>query len=213
MLLPLLHALLVVGQAAKAPFEDEIEAFEAQDRVNPPKKGGILFTGSSSIRIWTSLREDFPGRNVINRGFGGSQVSDSVRYVHRIVTPYAPKTIVFYAGTNDIAAGKSADTVFADYRAYVREVRTRLPKTTIFFVSISPAPSRWAKWGEMSRANVLVRDWSKGQRGLGYIDLVPAMLDAKGQPRPELFGPDMLHMNPQGYVVWKGVIGPRLPRR
>lgn len=208
-----LLTLFVLLTAQKTPFQDEIEAYEAQDRVSPPEKGGILFTGSSSIRLWKGLQEDFPHRNVINRGFGGSQVSDSVRYVHRIVTPYAPRMIVLYAGTNDIASGKSADTVLADYQAYVREVRARLPKTRIAFLSISPAPSRWGLWGEMRRANALVRDWSKGQEGLEYIDLVPAMLDVNAQPRPELFGPDMLHMNPKGYAVWKAVVAPRLPKR
>ena len=209
MALLLLASALLQTQAApqtKQPFQDEIEAFETADLKNPPQKGGIVFVGSSSIRMWSSLAQDFPGRNVINRGFGGSQIADSVRYAHRVVTKYEPKMVVFYAGTNDIADGKSAETVFKDYQAFVKEVRTDLPRVKIAFISISPAPSRKSKWDEMFKANALIRDYSRHHRGLTYIDIVPLMLD-HGNPRPELFRDDQLHMNRKGYELWVKEVG------
>jgi len=198
------------AQTKPLPFENEIIAFEKADAANPPEKGGIVFTGSSSIRIWKSLKTDFPGLNVINRGFGGSQVSDSVRYASRTVIPYAPRLVVFYAGTNDIASGKSAEKVFSDYKAFVLEVHAALPNTRIAYISNSPVPSRWKKWDVMKRANSLIKDYSRDEPGLQYIDIVPLMLDANGQPRPELFQADMLHMNPKGYVIWAAAVRPYL---
>jgi lysophospholipase L1-like esterase len=193
------------------PFEADIKRFEAADAKNPPAKGGIVFVGSSSIVLWKTLKEDFPGYNVINRGFGGSQVSDSVRFARRIVTPYKPKMIVFFAGTNDIAGGKSAETVFNDYRAFVDIVRSELPTTRIAYISISPAPSRWSKLEEVKKANSLIRDYSLKERDLIFVDVFSSMLDEKGGPRPDLFGPDQLHMNPTGYAIWRKLVAPLLP--
>lgn len=205
--------LFLLAMAPQAlPFEDEIKAFEAQDATNPPKKGGIVFVGSSSIRLWTTLKEDFPGLNVINRGFGGSQTSDSVRYVHRIVTPYEPRMVVFFAGTNDIAAGKTADTVFADYKAFVEAVRSKLPKTKIAYISITPAPSRWDKLDEFKKANRLIKDYSRHGRNLLFVDVFNQYFDAKGGPRPELFRDDQLHMKPNGYAIWVKAVKPILTK-
>jgi lysophospholipase L1-like esterase len=195
----------------KVPFEAEILRFEATDAKNPPAKGGIVFVGSSSIVLWKSLAQDYPRHKVINRGFGGSQISDSVRFAHRIVTPYEPQMVVFFAGTNDIAAGKSAETVRDDYRAFVRRVRAKLPAARIAFISISPAPSRWAKIEEIKRANALIRQLSLQEENLVYIDVFSHMLDEKGGPRPELFVEDQLHLNDKGYAIWKKVVAPYLP--
>ncbi|HLK13809.1 MAG TPA: GDSL-type esterase/lipase family protein, partial [Fimbriimonadaceae bacterium] len=141
-----------------------------------------------------------------------SQISDSVRYADRIVTPYKPALIVFFAGTNDIAAGKSADTVAADYRKFVDKVRVKLPKVPIAFISISPAPSRWSKLEEMKRANRLIERYCRRGRNLIFVNTFPLMLDAHGGPRPELFVQDQLHMSPAGYRIWVKAVIPILPR-
>ena len=125
-----------------APFENEIKAFEQSDKTNPPPKDAVLFVGSSSIRLWKTLEQDMPGMKVINRGFGGSQVEHSVRYADRIVLPYRPKLIVFYAGDNDIAAGKTPNRVLEDFKAFVAKVKTALPNTKILYVSIRPSVAR-----------------------------------------------------------------------
>jgi lysophospholipase L1-like esterase len=197
-------------QAQEPPFENEIKAFESVDKINPPKEGGIVFVGSSSIRLWTSLKEDFPQYNTTNRGFGGSQISDSVRNVDRIVTPYKPKAIVFFAGTNDIAAGKTPETVAMDYKSFVERVRAKLPTVPIAFIALTPAPSRWSKIREIRRTNELIRSYSAATPGLRFIDTYPALVNNIGGPRPELFLGDNLHMNPKGYAIWKEIVGPVL---
>ncbi len=194
------------------PFESDIAAFEAQDRQNPPAKGGILFVGSSSIRMWSSLAQDFPNQRVLNRGFGGSKISDSVNFVDRIVTPYEPKMIVFYAGTNDLADGKSPETLLADYVTFISLVRAELPTTPVAFISVAPAPSRWGNVANIRKANTLISQFSDLVPNLKFIDIFPLMLDAKGQPRPELFQGDQLHMKPEGYAIWTKAVAPYLPK-
>ncbi|CAN5674209.1 SGNH/GDSL hydrolase family protein [soil metagenome] len=212
MALVLLPFAASVTAQEKSPFEDEIVAFEKADKTTPPVKGGIVFVGSSSIRRWESLKRDFLGRNVINRGFGGSAVSDSVRNADRIVTPYAPKMIVFFAGTNDIAGGKSAEAVAADYRAFVEKVRAKLPKVPVVFLSITPAPSRQDKWPEFRKANAMIQAYSATDPNLFYVDVYDQMLTDKGGPRPELFVEDQLHMNIHGYAIWRKALIKRLPQ-
>lgn len=204
-------AFVVAFQAP--PFENDIKKFEAEDAKHPPKKGGIVFIGSSSVVRWTTLNQDFPGRNLIQRGFGGSQISDSVRYAQRIVTPYEPSMVVLWAGTNDIAAGKSGDVVFQDYKEFVGKVREKLPKVPIVFISMSPAPSRWKFVAEMRKGNELIKSYcEKNRNGLVFVNTFPKMLDAKGQPREELFVEDRLHLSPKGYAIVKEMVVPVLPK-
>ncbi len=146
----------------------------------------------------------------INRGFGGSQVADSVRFADRIATPYKPRLIVFYAGDNDIAAGRSAEQVLADYKEFVGKVREQLPETRIAFVTIKPSPLRWKLFETQQNANHLVEAYSKTDRRLVYIDVVTPMLDGDGQPRGELFQKDKLHLNDEGYKVWTEAVAPYL---
>src|SRR5262249_51308029 len=147
-----------------------IRAFEAQDRKQAPEPGGVLFLGSSSIRLWETAR-DFPDTQIINRGFGGSQIADSVHYADRVAIPYKPRLIMFYAGDNDIAAGKSADEVLADFKKFVVKIRASLPETRIAFIAIKPSPMRWKHFDTQCRANELVREFIKSDRRLSYIDV------------------------------------------
>lgn len=191
-------------------WEPEIRAFEAADRTNPPPQGGILFIGSSSIRLWKTLAQDFPEYPVINRGFGGSQIADSVHYAHRIVVPYAPRLIVMYAGGNDINAGKSPEQVCADFWTFVQTVRRHLPETRIAYISIAPNPARWAQVDQVRAANACIQALCRTNAHLAFIDVFPHMLGPDGQPRPELFSADRLHMNAQGYALWTRLVRPFL---
>ena len=191
-------------------FEKEILAFEASDRTNPPPRHAILFVGSSSIRLWKTLAQDFPNRRVINRGFGGSQIADSILFADRIVLPYEPATIVFYAGGNDLNAGKTPQVVFHDYKTFVEKVRTKLPDTQIAYISIAGNPARWSQIERVREANQLIQAYSRTLPGLSYIDTATAMLGADGLPRPEIFVADKLHMNTNGYAIWTRVIGAHL---
>lgn len=207
----LLSALLLAFLIQAPPFEEDIKKFEASDAKNPPAKGGVVFVGSSSIRLWKTLKEDFPRYNVINRGFGGSQIADSVRYAHRIVTPYQPKMVVFFAGTNDVASGRSANELFSDYQAFVKKVREKLPTVPIAYISITPAPSRWDKVDVMRSANVQIETYAREGKNLVFVNVFKEFLTAEGKPRPELFVEDQLHMNEKGYAIWKKAVGPILP--
>ncbi|MST00418.1 MAG: hypothetical protein EXS29_03785 [Pedosphaera sp.] len=196
--------------AVPSKWEKDIAAFEARDKTNAPPKNAILFIGSSSIRLWKTLAADFPEHQVINRGFGGSQVSDSIEFAERIAFPYAPRLIVMYAGGNDINAKKSPEQVLADFKTFVGKVRVKLPKTRIAFISIAGNPARWVQIDRVRAANKLVADFCKTGENLDYIDTHSQMLGSDGQPLPDIFVADRLHMNEKGYVIWKRVVAPHL---
>ncbi|MFE0499583.1 SGNH/GDSL hydrolase family protein [Lysobacter soli] len=193
-----------------ARWEPDIAAFEQADSVVRRRPGGVVFVGSSSIRLWDSIPDDFPGVPIINRGFGGSRVRDSTYYADRIVTPYSPSAIVFYAGDNDLYEGRTPKQVRDDFAAFVEKVRKELPRTRIAFVSIKPSPSRAALLPQIREANALVREFAQQSEGVDYLDVFLPMLDAQGQPREELFVADRLHMNASGYAIWAGVVRPWL---
>lgn len=195
-----------------AKWESAMLAFEASDKTNPPPKNAIFFIGSSSFTIWKTMPADLPEFPVVNRGFGGSQLSDSVNYVSRIVLPHKPKTILVYAGDNDIAAGKTATRVFDDFKKFVKTVHDTLPQTKIMFVSIKPSPSRWKFKEQVVTANKLISDYCQSNKNLEYIDIYTPMLDANGNPREELFRPDRLHMLKAGYDIWIPIIKKHLAK-
>ncbi|HUR46006.1 MAG TPA: SGNH/GDSL hydrolase family protein [Candidatus Saccharimonadales bacterium] len=206
----LVSGFLATAQEKLNPFEPEILAFEASDRTNPPPQHGILFIGSSSIRMWKSLAADFPEHPVINRGFGGSQIVDSIHYANRIIFKYHPKQIILYAGGNDIHAGKSAKQVFSDFKDFVRTVRKGLPDTEIDYISIAPNRSRWAEVERVKGANRLIEAYMGKESRLRFINVFPAMLGSDGEPKPDIYLDDKLHMNAKGYELWKGIVRPYL---
>jgi lysophospholipase L1-like esterase len=191
-------------------WENEIAAFEQMDRTNPPPKGAVLFVGSSTIRRWTTLAQDFSGQRVINRGFGGSQIVDSTHFAARIIFPYEPRAIFFRAGGNDLWAGKSPEEVFADFQEFVAKVRTKLPETDIVFISWSPTIARWKQADKEKKLNELVEQYTHQAPHLKYIDTYSLVLGADGQPRADLFGPDKLHFNAEGYKLLAGRVRPYL---
>jgi len=182
-------------------WEEAIRQFEEWDSKNTYASDAVLFVGSSSIRMWRT-RECFGDLPVINRGFGGSQICDVNYFAHRIVLPYRPKVIVFYAGDNDIAAGKSPQRVFDDYRQFVQLVHDAQPKTRIIFVSIKPSGSRWSLWPEMKTANLLIKEFCEKDGRLFFFDAATPLLGDDGRPNAELFLSDQLHLNSKGYKIW-----------
>jgi len=196
--------------ADPARWEQDIRAFETADAAAPSPKGGIVFIGSSSIRMWTSLATDFPGMPVINRGFGGSQLPEVTAYVSRIVTPYQPRQVIVYCGGNDINAGRSADDVLADVQVLVRAIHAADPTARIAYISIAPNPARWSQIETVKTTNRIVREWIATDSRLAFIDVYSAMLGPDGQPKPDIFVADRLHMNAKGYAIWRAIIGPHL---
>lgn len=191
-------------------WEGTIEKFEAADEKSPPKPGGVLFIGSSSIRLW-NLRESFPEvENTINRGFGGSHMGDSTHYAERIATAYQPRVIVVYAGDNDIAAGKSPERVLKDYQAFVKKIHAELPKTRIAYIAIKPSISRWKLVDKMRSANALIKKETESDERLSFVDIDTPMIGEDGTPRKELLAKDGLHLSPQGYKIWSDLVRPHL---
>lgn len=193
-------------------YEPAIRVFGAADRTNPPPHDAVLFIGSSSIRKWTNAPTQFPEHHIINRGFGGSHLSDSVAFVERIVLPYRPRVVLLYAGDNDIAAGKSPEEVVADFKTFVAKIHAALPETRITFLAIKPSPSRMKFFEQTKSANRLIREFIAGNPNLDYVDVFTPMLAADGQPRAELFVSDRLHLNDDGYKLWAGIVGPVLDK-
>lgn len=197
--------------AKKWSPEPEIAAFAARDKENPPPKGAILFIGSSSIRLWKDVDKDFPQHRVINRGFGSSMISHCVQFADQIAIPYEPRAIFLYAGGNDINAGKSPETVAADFRAFVEKVHAKLPSTEIHFISGAPNPKRWGQIEKTRALNALVEQYCKATPRLHYIDVHSKMLGPDGQPKQGIYRDDQLHMNAEGYKIWVEVLRPLLP--
>ena len=191
-------------------WQGAIREFEQADLKSPPPKNAILFIGSSTIRLWKSLQQDFPSHPVINRGFGGSQIADSVYFADRIVIPYRPRQIIVYAGSNDIAAGKSPEQVASDFKTFVEQVRVKLPDTRIAFMSIGPSPARWSQAAKQQQANRLIKAYIDSDKQLDYIDVWDQFLGADGKPREEFFVADRLHHSESGYKIRAEAVRPFL---
>jgi lysophospholipase L1-like esterase len=200
----------VVPQPATLRYEEAMATFAEADKAAMPPKCAFLFVGSSSIRFWRSLKEDFPDRQVINRGFGGSHVSDVNHFAERIVIKYKPRLIVFYAGDNDIANGKTPRAVAGDFKAFVTKVQAALPGTRIAFIAIKPSIQRWALVGKVREANALIRQMCERDDRLGFVDVDGPMLGWNEQPRPDLLVEDGLHLSPKGYELWTALTLPFL---
>ena len=192
-------------------WESAIKKFEDADKVAPPPQNAIVFIGASSIVRW-NLRESFPelGAQAINRGFGGSLAADSTRYADRIVIPYKPRIVVFYAGDNDVEANHTPQQIAGDFAAFERKVHAALPETQIVFISIKPSIRRFPWIEQIKGANALVKQYCAIHAHLTFVDIVPQMLGADGKPRKELLVEDGLHMTPAGYKIWNDALRPIL---
>lgn len=193
-------------------WEKEITAFIDSDRKEFPKKGKILFVGSSSIRGWRTLQKDFPEFYTINRGFGGSHLEDVNFYAPQIVLPYKPELIVLYAGENDVVAGKSVENIFDDFKKFVELVHKNLPKTRIIVVSAKPSPARLQYAPKFKELNDLIKTETKNDKRLFFVDVWSPMLGANGEPKKEIFQADRLHINPEGYRIWRTALLPHIRR-
>lgn len=206
---------LVTHAAAKepdknaAPFADEIAAFEKWDQKNTAPRDAILFVGSSTIRLWKTA-DAFPELPIVNRGFGGSTIADVNRYADRIVFKYKPRTIVFYAGDNDLAAGRSPDRVVSDFQAFATSVHDRLPAARLVYLGIKPSVARWQLWPKMEEVNARIRAILRENPQFTYIDTAPPLLGADGRPDARNFLGDGLHMNDRGYVHWNNLLADKL---
>lgn len=188
-----------------AKWEKDIAAIEKRLAAKPPKPGGVFFAGSSSIVKW-DLKKAFPGTGHVNVGFGGSVIADSTHFAPRILAPYRPNVIVFYAGDNDVARGAPPDQVLADFKEFVAAARKGNSDCRVFFIAIKPSVARRKQFEVQKMANALVKAYCESHKGLAFIDVVPLMLRADGTPDPELFVKDGLHLSETGYAIWNAEV-------
>jgi lysophospholipase L1-like esterase len=203
----LLHTVLIAQ-----PYAEEIRAFKEKDSITMPAKGQILLAGSSSFTLWKDVQNYFPAYPILNRGFGGSSLTDLIYYAEEVIFKYEPKQIIIYCGENDFAGN---DTL---YPAQVAQrffdlfamIRARYKKVPIAYISMKPSPARQHLMPKFNVANVMIRNFLKKKKRTTYIDVYHKMLDKEGKPMREIFGPDNLHMNAKGYAIWKELIEPVL---
>ena len=202
----------VVSQDDKPAFWNDIQAFKKKDSTEAPAKNPILFIGSSSFTMWTHMQDDFPGYTIINRGFGGSTLLDQVRYVNDVVFPYDPKQVFIYCGENDLAASDTVtgEEVARRFYQLFGLIRKKMPKVQITYVSMKPSPSRHFLLKKMIRGNELIWKFLSSKRRTAYIDVYKEMIDDEGKPRTDIFLDDNLHMNEDGYAIWRRLIAPHL---
>ncbi len=211
----LLSALIYSGLAAqdsKPAFWNDIQSFKQRDSAVAPPRNAILFIGSSSFTMWKDVQQDFPGYTIINRGFGGSTLLDQLRYVRDIVYPYHPKQIIVYCGENDLAASNqtTGEDVADRFKELFLQIRKKFPKVQVTYVSMKPSPSRQMLLPKMIRGNELIKKFLATKKRTGYIDVYKEMIDDEGKPRTDIFLDDNLHMNKQGYDIWRRIIAPHL---
>lgn len=229
MRLPLLSALAVVAAllaatvgiaagGAEAPaaapeadrWEKDIAAFEAADQADPPAPGGVLFTGSSTIRMW-DLQESLPDLPAVNRGFGGSAYADLDRHIGRIVAAHRPRTVVVYSGDNDVASGGAPEKVFQDFASFAAKLHALRPDARLLVIPTKPSTARWDKWPAMKDLNARLAKWCGETPWAEYVDTVPVSLGPDGLPRKDLLLKDGLHLNREGYRLWAGVLKKHTP--
>lgn len=190
--------------------KNDIAGFEKQDAAQMPAPGGIVLTGSSSFRMWRDAGKDLAPLPIVNRGFGGSTTPEVIHYIDQTVLKYKPKVVVVYC-ENDmfVDTTKTPEQTRDSYVEFTRQVRERLPDVQLYYVSMKPSPSRWARRDEVKKANELIETFTKKDKKHGYIDVWPVMLK-NGRPDGSIYLKDSLHMNPEGYRRWTEVIKPIL---
>ena len=193
--------------AAVTRWKSSLSAFADADKTLAPGTDGVLFVGSSTIRFWTHLAQDFRQLPVvINRGFGGSTMADCSLFTGELVVRYKPRHVLVYAGDNDLAEGRTPLQVMESFAHFASTVRAALPDTRISYISVKPSPSREALLPKIRETNNIIAAYIRTLGNSEYIDIYTPMLGADGRPRPELFLADKLHMNETGYRLWQTVI-------
>jgi lysophospholipase L1-like esterase len=204
-----IHAQETVQRPDPKRFAKEIEKFAQLDKATPTAQGGIVFTGSSSIRLWKTT-EAFPDLPVLNRGFGGSVANDLVFYFDKVVTPYEPKILVVYTGSNDLNAKLTVQDVLADYTKFLGMVHEKLPATKVIVNSVKTSIKRWDQYESVKQLNVALEAWCQGKDWIRWVEATSHLLGSDGTPRPEIFREDKLHLNDKGYAEWNAIIRPVL---
>ena len=184
-------------------YEAEVRQLEDKIATLPPATDRVIFYGSSSMRLWSTLSQDFPQINSLNLGFGGSTLAACAWFFERLIVPANPKSIVFYAGDNDLGDGRHPEEVYLFFCAFAEKLRNTLPDVPLAFLSIKISPARWNIAQEIQQANELIRGELAKNTNYQYIDMTSPLLGGNGRPRQEFFERDGLHLSPAGYRAWQ----------
>lgn len=206
----LLCFTIAFSQEKKPMFWLDIQNFKKEDQQNPPPKDAILFLGSSSFTKWTDVADYFPTKTIINRGFGGSRLTDLNDFADDLLSPYQPKQIIIYCGENDFADNHKlkAKVVVNRFKSFYKKIRERFPNIEVDYISIKYSPSREVIWPQMKEANKKIAAFMEKEPNAEFIDVTKAMQDANGNVRKDIFVEDMLHFKPEGYQIWTKVMTP-----
>lgn len=180
----------------------EIKAFETKDSLLMPQEGQVLLAGSSTFRLWLAYQQDLKDFPVINRGFGGSQMSDLNFYFDRIVAKYKPKMILVYEGDNDLNAGENPDAVIREFKEFVQMVKTKMPNTKVAFCAIRPSLARVAILEEQRVVNQAIKKFCKHTKRVYFLDIQKDFYLPNGEMMTDIFVADKLHLNQKGYEIW-----------
>ena len=193
-------------------WKDEINAFNSLNG-DSPSQGGILFTGSSSIKFWKDPAKDFNNSQILNRGFGGSQIIDLIENFDQVILKYHPKKIVIYSGDNDVQSGKSAEIVFGDFCTLYGMIKAKLPNTKVYYIAIKPSLNRWSKVLEMKKANTMINEYLNTKSNAHFVDIFSPMIGTEGKPYKKWFIEDGLHMTKEGYQLWTKILTPYISQK
>ena len=194
-------------------YRGDIEAFLASEAESPPPAGAIVAVGSSSIRRWHGrIAADLAPLAIIPRGFGGSTMADVRHFLEELVLRHRPRAVLLYEGDNDVAWGLRPEQILAQFDAIDAAVRERLPETRIYILAVKPSISRWHLWDRMQAVNQRLASRAEADPRLSFIDIATPMLNEAGEPRPQIFVADQLHLNDAGYDIWREAIRPVLTK-
>ncbi|MFZ2430249.1 MAG: GDSL-type esterase/lipase family protein [Lutibacter sp.] len=206
-ILLLFISITAFSQEYQKIWQSEIDAFDKLNGDNPIQDG-ILFTGSSSIRMWKNPAKDFNNPKILNRGFGGSQIIDLIENLDQVILKYHPQKIVIYSGDNDIQEGKSAEIVFGDFCVLYGMIKAKLPNAKVYYIAIKPSLNRWNKVIEMQKANTMINEYLNTKSNAAFVDIFSPMIDFTGKPSEKWFLEDGLHMTDEGYQLWTKILAP-----
>lgn len=209
LILFLIISINTFAQEYQRIWQTEIDAFDKLNGENPMQEC-ILFTGSSSIRMWKDPAKDFNNPKILNRGFGGSQIIDLIENFDQAILKYHPQKIVIYSGDNDIQEGKSAEIVFGDFCALYGMIKAKLPTAKVYYIAIKPSLNRWNKVIEMQKANILINEFLNSKPNASFVDIFSPMIGISGKPEKKWFIEDGLHMTEEGYQLWTKILAPYL---
>lgn len=192
-------------QAQEVAFENEVKRISAKYDSLGWSPGGTVFTGSSTIRMWSSLEETFSEENLINTGFGGSKASDLEQHLFPLVIKFEPSRVFIYEGDNDLWANVEVASILTSLDNIVTRIHLIYPNTEIFLIGAKPSPSRWEKKANYQIFNQMLSEYCRAKENVEFVDVWQALTNSDGSPRPELYLKDQLHLNAEGYQIWAGI--------